>query len=255
MAPDELDVPGRRRLDGMPVNIREGRVAYGNVAVFAAGHASCRLEGWSAAPTRAARLPDHLSHGTAMESQPSGPLELELQEVTETLQSALADACASDITGANTGELIRVEEVLAIANEAAKKAVSIRRRRRRDTGDPTTTSRAGRGRASRRPLPEPGATHREFVDAAGRQWDAFAVHPSAEISNRARLPDPYRNGWLSFASGDERRRLSPVPDDWQAMSEEGLRELCERAERVPRRSTSSTPASPPTPPGERPKES
>jgi hypothetical protein len=181
-------------------------------------------------------------------------MELELRQATETLQSALADACSSKLDGANTGELIRVEEVLAIANEAAKTAVSIRRRRRRDSAaESAAPSRAGRGRAAKRPLPEPGATHREFVDAAGLRWDAFAVHPSAEISSRARLPDPYRSGWLSFASGEERRRLSPVPDDWMAMSDDSLRELCERAERVPQRSTPSTSSPPPTPPDDRPK--
>jgi hypothetical protein len=180
-------------------------------------------------------------------------MELELQQVTETLKSALIDACAADINAANTGELIRVEEVLAIANQAAKQAVSIRRRRRRDSGEPGS-SRAGRGRASKLPLPE-AAAHREFVDAAGLRWDAFAVHPSAEISTRARLPDPYRSGWLSFASGDDRRRLSPVPDDWLAMSEESLRELCERAERVPKRATPSTATPPPMPPTERPEKS
>jgi hypothetical protein len=172
-------------------------------------------------------------------------MELELQQVTETLKTALIDVCSADINGANTGELIRVEEVLAIANEAAKQAVSIRRRKR-----------ASRTRLSRRALPEEGATHREFVDAAGLVWDAFAVHPSAEISSRARLPDPYRGGWLSFASGEERRRLSPVPDDWQAMSDDALRELCSRADPVPKRATPprpSAPPAPPAPPDDRPK--
>jgi hypothetical protein len=175
-----------------------------------------------------------------MESQPSGPMEMELQQATETLQSALADACAAEITGANTGELIRVEEVLAIAGEAAKKAVSIRRRRRRDTGDPVA-ARVGRGRAPSRSVADAATVHREFLDAAGSRWDAFAVHPSEEISSRARLPDPYRSGWLSFASGDDRRRLSPVPDDWELLSEEGLRDLCARADPVKRRSSTEPP--------------
>jgi hypothetical protein len=179
-------------------------------------------------------------------------MEFELQQVTETLKTALIDACAADINGADTGELIRVEEVLAIANQAAKQAVSIRRRRRRDTGEhPVVPSRPGRSRASKRALPEEGATHREFLDAAGIQWDAFAVHPSAEISSRARLPDPYRSGWLSFAAGEERRRLSPVPDDWMAMSDDALRELCARAEAVPKR---ATPPRPSAPPDDRPKD-
>ena len=42
----------------------------------------------------------------------------------KTLRSALDSACAADIDDADTAELIRIEEVLAIANEAAKKVVS-----------------------------------------------------------------------------------------------------------------------------------
>jgi hypothetical protein len=59
---------------------------------------------------------------------------------------------------------------------------------------------------------------------------------------------------LSFDSGAERRRLSPVPDDWRSMTEEALRELCARAELVPRRVTPS-PESHPIVPPEKPEKS
>jgi hypothetical protein len=162
-----------------------------------------------------------------MESHPE-PMEMDLEEATQTLQSALADACAAKLNGADTGELIRVEEVLSIAGDAAKRAVSIRRRRR---------SAGAMRRAPRHAAPEGTLPHREFVDAAGIKWDAFAVHPSDQVAGRARLPDPFRHGWLSFAAGDERRRLSPVPDNWESLSDDALRELCARADVVPRRLT------------------
>ena len=44
------------------------------------------------------------------------------------LGEALKEACSMDPSKANTGELIQIEELLAIANESAKKAISVRRR-------------------------------------------------------------------------------------------------------------------------------
>jgi hypothetical protein len=191
-----------------------------------------------------------------MESQPSEPFGPELVEAQRTLTSALAEACSAEVNKANTGELIRVEEVLAIAGEAAKKAVSIRRRMRRDKGGSEATPRKGRPRPTEEErIAVAVPAHRVFIDSDGIRWDAFAVHPSSEISNRARLPDPYQSGWLSFDSGQERRRLSPVPDDWRTISEDGLRALCSKAESVPRRVTPSTDKPPTTPSEPRPDQS
>lgn len=168
-----------------------------------------------------------------MESQPSGPLEAELQQATGVLKQALAEACSTRVDGADTGELARVEQVLLLASDAARKAVSIRRRRRRSAGAAPAGAPIADGAAAH---PDSGA-HRVFVDASGVTWDAFAVHPSAEGSGRARLPEPYQRGWLSFDSGDERRRLSPIPENWLTAPEYALRELCRRAEPAPRRSS------------------
>jgi hypothetical protein len=65
-------------------------------------------------------------------SQDSEGLQPELREAEATLGEALKEACATDPAKANTGELIQIEEVLAIANESAKKAISVRRRLRAD---------------------------------------------------------------------------------------------------------------------------
>ena len=171
-----------------------------------------------------------------MESQPSEAFGPELIEAKETLQTALAQACSAEVENADTGQLIRVEEMLAIAGEAAKLVVSIRRRRGRDKR-PRVTPQKGVARPAELPADVAPVTHRVFVDATGVRWDAFAVHPSTEIATKARLPEPYQSGWLSFDSGSERRRLSPVPESWRTMTDDALRELCARAELVPRRVT------------------
>jgi hypothetical protein len=64
---------------------------------------------------------------------PSVPLRPQLHHVEEKLQDSLDEVCDAPPVGqVNTGELIKMEESLAIAVEAAKEAVSIRRRLRQD---------------------------------------------------------------------------------------------------------------------------
>ncbi|MFI5230187.1 MAG: hypothetical protein ACHQWU_14025 [Gemmatimonadales bacterium] len=143
-------------------------------------------------------------------------LEPTLERAKKKLKGALDEACTSDLEHADTGELIRIEEVLAIANEAAKEAVSVRRRLR-----------------SQHPAGAAGGT-REIEDARGVKWSAFAVHPSQQ-SGRAALRERYREGWLSFDSGDETRRIAPIPDGWRGLPDADLIALCEQAEPAPRR--------------------
>jgi len=135
-------------------------------------------------------------------------LEPSLERAQATLELALRQACAADVRGANTGELIRIDEVLAIAGEAAKEVISVRRRLRVD--------RRGPGRSP----------HREFADGDGVRWTVFAVYPSRASEGRVRLPDTYQDGWLSFDSGDETRRHSPIPENWFELSDAALRDLC-----------------------------
>lgn len=161
-----------------------------------------------------------------MESQSTDGLSAELERATGVLQQALSEACGTEVTSADTGQLARMEEVLLLAGEAAHKAVTIRRRNKRPA------------RRSAPPSDEAfPVTHRMFVDSAGVKWDAFAVYPSPETTGRARLPEPYQRGWLSFDSGLERRRLSPIPDGWQEAAEATLAGMCDRAEPAPRRLT------------------
>lgn len=41
-------------------------------------------------------------------------------------------------------------------------------------------------------------------------------------------------GWLVFQAPDERRRLAPIPADWETLSSDDLARLCERATPVHR---------------------
>lgn len=167
-----------------------------------------------------------------MADTPEGPLQPELAEAEGTLAEALGEACGSNVFEADTGELIRIEEMLAIAGDAAKRVVSIRRKLR-DSSEAEEEPVAG-STATELEVAAPDA-HRRFQDAHGVTWDAFAVHPAQEGSGRAQLPEPYRGGWLVFESEREKRRLSPVPPEWHLATEAQLRTLCARAEVVPAR--------------------
>lgn len=68
-----------------------------------------------------------------MSVDPTSPLRPQLRKLEDDLQHTLEEVCESPpVEQVNTGELIRIEETLAIAAEAAKEAVSIRRKLRSD---------------------------------------------------------------------------------------------------------------------------
>jgi hypothetical protein len=76
---------------------------------------------------------------------------------------------------------------------------------------------------------------REFNDAEGRSWRAWAITPqSIEPVTRGEdyLADCFVTGWIVFetTNGGEKRRLCPWPVRWVEMSDEELRELLGRAE-------------------------
>lgn len=98
---------------------------------------------------------------------------------------------------------------------------------------------------------------REYTDSAGVQWTVWRIEPRftplrSGIDRRTRhtyvreerriLPDRRRRivdsmvlrGWLCFESAEERRRLSPVPDDWESCSEAVLIGYCAAAQRARR---------------------
>lgn len=96
---------------------------------------------------------------------------------------------------------------------------------------------------------------RMFVGDDGRDWQAFDVVPRPNerrrydrrstagedidqerregdrrlTVGRTSLPAKSGDGWLCFESGAERRRLRPIPDDWNRCDEGTLRNYCRAA--------------------------
>jgi hypothetical protein len=167
-----------------------------------------------------------------VESGQTDPVIPELREAELTLEQALAEVCsAKPASRADTGELIKVEEVLEIAGEAAKRAISLRRRRRAERNQRATRWAMGDAEAAA----TLGATHRAFMDARGIWWDVFAVYPGSRESPQSPFKGTFQQGWLCFDSGTEKRRLSPVPKEWQALGDAELEQLLGRAEAASRR--------------------
>lgn len=158
-----------------------------------------------------------------MEQQP-----LLLEAKLEQLKESLAEVCREDVARLDTGQLIRVEEVLVVAHETAREVVSIRRKRRR-----RARSASHETELSSKPV----GAHRVFTDPNGTSWDVFAVLPPAEGKALARLPGPFQQGWLCFDAATEKRRLSPIPDGWANATEDELLHLREQAILVPPRTT------------------
>jgi hypothetical protein len=168
-----------------------------------------------------------------VQSSQSDPLRPDFREAAETLEQALTEACAStSAQEADTGELIRVEEMLALASDAARRAISIRRKARHDAEasvvDPATGGESPADQSS------PG-THRLFDDARGVRWDVWAVYPESRPSQLSALPASFQTGWLVFESATEKRRLSPIPTDWLTLPLGELERLCTQASAAQRR--------------------
>lgn len=92
--------------------------------------------------------------------------------------------------------------------------------------------------------------HRRVQDEAGRWWDVWDTHPTIidrragrdrrrgarPLSDRRQKAEArvvvepeFRDGWLAFQSGTEWRRLGPIPDGWENLSDDELLTLLGRA--------------------------
>ena len=106
--------------------------------------------------------------------------------------------------------------------------------------------------------------YRTFEDSAGTEWQVWDIVPRLSERRsaspvdrrirvipisfadrrreqrrvpqtpvaRARLRGTYAQGWLCFESDIEKRRLSPIPDDWTTCDEDRLEEYAGHAEHV-----------------------
>ena len=79
-------------------------------------------------------------------------------------------------------------------------------------------------------MPRGDVTARTFQDSAGDVWEVFEVH---RTSRHAVAVSPgLEGGWLSFVGRDVKRRLAPVPAEWQTMPPADLERLCAKARDV-----------------------
>jgi hypothetical protein len=65
----------------------------------------------------------------------------------------------------------------------------------------------------------------EFTDSNGVMWRVWNTVPST----RATLSGEYEKGWLTFESAVGRRRLAPVPTDWDTAPVARLELMCRAA--------------------------
>ena len=72
---------------------------------------------------------------------------------------------------------------------------------------------------------------REFTDSSGVAWRVWKTRPSRDGLYLAE----FREGWLTFESTTERRRLAPIPESWEDVSTERLNLLCRVATAVEHR--------------------
>lgn len=181
-----------------------------------------------------------------MADNPNRSIEPFIAEAQGALKHAMDEACRTDLRKADTGELIRIEEALQTATNAAKEVVSLRLRRRSERGrdDARETAReiarenAGESsRESSREATTDGEEHRIIEDENGTSWAVVAVYPSGRTVDQGTLPDRFAHGWLLFEHGDDVRRHAPVPENWRSLTDHDLRQLCRNAEIATKRIT------------------
>ena len=91
---------------------------------------------------------------------------------------------------------------------------------------------------------------RDLTDDDGRPWQVwesrpgrapsnsaqeryFEAQPAAAGENPSRFTPGRSEGWLTFRSGSDRRRLSPIPDNWEEADEVALRRYLAAADVIP----------------------
>jgi hypothetical protein len=75
---------------------------------------------------------------------------------------------------------------------------------------------------------------KEFTDALGTRWVVWATIPAP-----GGVLGTMREGWLTFESNYARRRLIPIPRDWEESSDERLEMMARAATPVHRSSFSN----------------
>jgi len=71
---------------------------------------------------------------------------------------------------------------------------------------------------------------REFTDSKGTRWLVWSTTPT----QGAVLGGDMQKGWLTFESDGERRRLVPIPRDWENAAPDRMELYCRAAQAVNR---------------------
>ena len=71
---------------------------------------------------------------------------------------------------------------------------------------------------------------RQFRLINGEACTVFDMLPNASDL----LDSDFTDGWLCFEHGKERRRLAPIPDDWEDLSDRHLSQMWAQAKPVRR---------------------
>ncbi|HET9424964.1 MAG TPA: hypothetical protein VFO55_06285 [Gemmatimonadaceae bacterium] len=70
---------------------------------------------------------------------------------------------------------------------------------------------------------------REFTDAHGNRWTVWTTIPEW----RGGVPSELQDGWLTFECGQMRKRLAPIPRDWEEASIPRMWLYCSAAQTLP----------------------
>ena len=83
---------------------------------------------------------------------------------------------------------------------------------------------------------------RDFVGDDGKAWQVWDTHPSIPTPNAKPSPDAIaeiariskkrERGWLTFTADADRRRLSPIPKNWETADEADLRAMLAAADDI-----------------------
>jgi hypothetical protein len=77
---------------------------------------------------------------------------------------------------------------------------------------------------------------RTFTDSQGQGWRVWNVVPQYDTARDEDTMTPgLQGGWLCFEKEGQKRRLSPIPDGWEAAGPEELERHCREATPVARR--------------------
>jgi hypothetical protein len=157
-----------------------------------------------------------------MFAKETATLRPRLEAARKALDAALEEACAIDAQDADAADLLRLEEQLTAAREAASNVIAALRHLGPEAQDAEV------------PLLQP---HRFFVDDRGVQWDAFAVYPSRP-KGKETLPAPYTEGWLAIQCPECVKRVTPIPERWRECSPDEFGRILKTATESPRRAAS-----------------